>query len=191
MRKFFAGVGSRETPPDVLALLVRLGRTLTDLGWTLSSGDAVGADRAFYEGALQSPRFSEVGCRIYLAWNGVGGRYHDPDNGFYDATQFTETYPQAEALALAARGSFEGLGRGGRALHTRNVFQIYGHTLKEPVSCVLFWAVPQGRSGKVKGGTSTAVTLAQQAGIKTINLYTDQSQRSALDFLAKYETLCI
>lgn len=189
MKKYYAGVGSRETPDDVLLLMIRLGRTLADVGYTLSSGDAIGADRAFWFGATLSPRHAEVGCRIYLHKDGYQGRFNNPKIGFLVATQFRETWDKAEAIASAARGGFYGLGPGGIALHTRNVFQIYGHTLRAKVGSVYYWGLPKGKTEKVNGGTNTALQLAIKANLpQRINLYFPEMRARAEAFLAKYES---
>jgi hypothetical protein len=189
MKLYIAGVGSRDTPADILLLMIRMGRTLTDQGYSLSSGDAIGADRAFYYGASLSPRFAEVGCRIYLHKDNFQGRFNDPVNGFLVAPQFTETWEKAKELASLARGGFYNLTPGGIALHTRNVFQIYGHTLKAKVKAVYYWAKPKGKSEKVEGGTNTALQIAIRGNIpQRINLYYPEMQERALAFLAKFES---
>lgn len=189
MKKYYAGVGSRETPDDVLLLMIRLGRTLADIGYTLSSGDATGADRAFWFGATLSPKHREVGCRIYLHKNGYQGRFNDPALGFLLATQFTETWEKAKQLAFTARGGFYGLGEGGIGLHTRNVYQIYGHTLRSRVQAIYYWAIPKGKTEKVSGGTNTAVQISIKANLpQRINLFTEDGRTRAEAFLAKYET---
>lgn len=189
MKKYYAGVGSRETPDDVLLLMIRLGRTLADMGYTLSSGDAIGADRAFWYGATLSPRHAEVGCRIYLHKDGYQGRFNQPKLGFLVATQFKETWDKAQQIAFTARGGFYGLGPGGIALHTRNVFQIYGHTLRAKVQSIYFWAEPKGKTEKVGGGTNTALQLAIKAGLpQRINLFHPEMRTRAEAFLTKYET---
>lgn len=40
----YAGIGSRSTPPDVLAFMEELGQTLATAGYALRSGAAQGAD---------------------------------------------------------------------------------------------------------------------------------------------------
>lgn len=47
----YAGVGSRETPPQVLAVMRSAARVLASRGWILRSGGALGADSAFEAGA--------------------------------------------------------------------------------------------------------------------------------------------
>ena len=61
----YAGIGSRRTPDDVLEQMTQLAQELGKLGWTLRSGGADGADRAFQDGA------EAVGGRreILLPWD--------------------------------------------------------------------------------------------------------------------------
>ena len=48
--KFYAGIGSRETPVNILYMMKKLARALGKSDWTLRSGGAKGADSAFYSG---------------------------------------------------------------------------------------------------------------------------------------------
>jgi len=182
-----ACVGSRALPEEAANVMLILGSRLATLGWEIHSGDAEGSDRKWHEGFMQSPLYTPSRAFIYLAWNGVGNRYHDPENGFYDATQF-ENYGDARALALEARGSFEGLGRGGIALHSRNPYQVLTETLNDPVDTILFYAQPVGKAGKVKGGTNTAVALALKHNVTAINLYTEEGLRRVESFMTKSKT---
>lgn len=180
---WYAGVGSRETPEDIMELMRRISFALYGQGYALSSGDAEGADKAFWEGACKSPYYYHLGARIYLAWNGVFGRYHNPKEFFFDASKFP-TWETANSMAEECRGSWEGLKRGGIAMHTRNVFQIMGANLTDPVKSIIYWAKPVGKTEKVKGGTNTALQLAIKCGIPTrINLYTDEGMERATKFL--------
>ncbi|MNU58017.1 hypothetical protein D3C71_471450 [compost metagenome] len=176
---WFAGVGSRETPDEILALMRQVSQALYAAGYGLSSGDAEGADTAFYEGALASRQFQTNGARIYLAWDGVRGRAADPKNFFYDATKFP-TWETARSMASEVHPAWEKCGRGGIAMHTRNVFQILGHMLNDPVKAIIYWAKPVGKTETVKGGTNMALQMSIRAGIpKRINLYTDEGLAKA------------
>lgn len=44
----YAGIGSRETPPDICAVMTQVAHILSAMGWRLNSG---GADSAFEAGA--------------------------------------------------------------------------------------------------------------------------------------------
>lgn len=47
---YYAGVGSRETPQDILNTMYKIGKYLASKGYTLRSGGAIGADTAFENG---------------------------------------------------------------------------------------------------------------------------------------------
>lgn len=167
-KKYWTIVGSRNTPEHVLELMIRMGRTLTDNGISVSSGDAYDSDRAGWYGARQSKRYAEVGARVYLA-NGTGRNFYRlRDNRFfYDASGFTDTWNTAMQMAMQARGSFGGLNEWGKALHTRNVYQIHGEDLKSLSDAIIYYAEPIGKreNEKVSGGTNTALRLAVMADI--------------------------
>ena len=46
MSKIYTGIGSRETPEEVLKDMKKLGYILAENGWSLRSGHAPGADQA-------------------------------------------------------------------------------------------------------------------------------------------------
>ena len=186
-RRFVAVVGSREAPPEALELIARVSEAMCDRGVAITSGDADGCDSAGFEGAQRSANFPMVGARIYLPWSPM--RYPNrptrvADNRlFFDASKFPN-YEQAQALAFEARGSFEGLKRGGIALQSRNPYQILLDDLKTPVASVVCWAKPIGKKGNVKGGTNTAVQVAIKHHVPVINLATDEGMARVLRFLS-------
>lgn len=186
---YVAIVGSRETPLDELELMVRLGRTCTDFGLAVSSGDAFGADRAGWYGAMQSRVYSEIGSRIYLT-DSAKNRTRATTLGFIIAEDYPEHWDMAKSLAFAARGSFGGLNEYGIGLHTRNVYQILGHNLDEPIKLMFYYAKPVGnpKDERVSGGTNTAVQLAKQSNIeKRVNLATVEGLEFAEQFLKLWE----
>lgn len=184
---YVAIVGSRTVPESILELFIRLGRTLTDHGWGVSSGDAYDTDRAGWYGAQQSKHYHDVGARIYLHKNGANRRWLGSHTPFFiDASQHPECWTMAQAMALKARGSFYGLSPGGIALHTRNAYQIHGHRLDEPVDRVFLYAEPQGRL-TLKGGTNTAYQIAKEHGIDIKNLYYKEDIDWCNAWLAEHE----
>lgn len=187
-RRFVAIIGSREPAEGVVEILEDVGEVLCDSNIAITSGDADGCDSAGLRGAMRSQYFGLTGARIYLPWNGVRRsdgtrRYHDGEV-FFDASRF-ENYEVAQGLALLARGTFEGLGRGGIALHSRNPYQVLLDDLNTPVGSVICWAKPVGKKGAVKGGTNTAVQIAIQRKIPIINLATDEGMEKILQYLRK------
>ncbi len=170
MNKYYTGIGSRETPEQILALIRKIAHKMAKMGYTLRSGGAEGADTAFADGwgdawseTVDNMMESPYKAEIYLPWE-----------GFNDQHSFTEgrlivKNPKAEVIASNIHPAWDKLGRGAKALHTRNVYQVLGQDLNTPSTYVLFYAEPQGMS--VKGGTRTAVELARKRGIPVFNLY--------------------
>ncbi len=179
-------VGSREITYYQF-MLMRLAGEMTCLnGRRGRSGLAPGADIGGYEGARLCSRFQEIGFDNYLPdatmfdCEKFGYWKPNPDKHIFDATTFTDTYEQAQQYALEARGSFNGLYRNGILLHTRNTYQVLGHTLDKPSGYLVCSAQPIGRRGNVKGGTNTAVMLARRFNIPVRNLWLQDVQASLL-----------
>jgi hypothetical protein len=187
-----AGVGSRTVPEWALELMIRLGRTLTDLGYQLSSGDAYDSDRAFLYGAVQSKRYSEVGARVYLHKNGCNDRWVKDWPNYYDASTFDPiTLTTAKSMACLARGSFYGLYPNGIMLHTRNVFQIWGEGIDSLVCALFYYAVPKGKREReyVEGGTNTALRLSVDANVPVrMNLYFADVVKDVEEWLTEHES---
>lgn len=187
---YIAIVGSRAAGLDQLELMIRLGRTYQDLGAHLSSGDAYGADRAGWYGAIQSPRYDPALARIYVLDSRLN-RGRATMHGFKIAEEYSENWTAATAMALEARGSWNGLNTEyKRNLHIRNVYQILGHTFNDHVRDLIYCAEPIGNplNEKVKGGTNTALQVAKMVGVPNrINLYTKEGFELAENFLKKYE----
>lgn len=187
---YVAIVGSRDVPLEYLELLIRLGKTYTDLGYHISSGDAFGSDRAGWYGARLSERYEPDLSRIYVLdskLNQTRAREH----GFIVAQDYLECWTIATAMALEARGSWNGLkDQYQRDLHTRNVYQIHGHTLSEPIKALIYYARPIGILEReiCSGGTNTTLQVAKRAGIEPrVNLATEKGYNWVIDFLKQHE----
>lgn len=163
----YAGIGSRETPPDVLIYMRKVAKRLAELDFVLRSGAADGADAAFEAGCDDQGGAKE----IWLPWAGFNGH---ADTGFYPG-------PQHFALASTLHPAWAKLGQGPRNLHARNVGQVVGSTLAEPVSFVLCWTADGCESEATRsrhtGGTGTAISLASQKGIPVLNLRNPEAQK--------------
>lgn len=176
--KWYTGVGSRETPEDIQALMTKLGCKLAGQGFTLRSGAAQGADRAFELGWLEWysnqtpwPSGENVRAEIYVPWDGFEG--HDRD-GLFGATlvpsdiHFAKS-EEAAKIASQVHTAWDRCSQGAQKLHTRNVFQVLGRHLNEPSSMLVCWAkITKG--GNISGGTATTWNLAKKYNIPCFNL---------------------
>lgn len=190
---YVAIVGSRDVPLDELELLIRLGRTVTDVGFGVRSGDAFGSDRAGWYGARQSELYDTNNTGIYVLQS-YKNRKRAQEHGFLVAEDYPEKWLMATSLALEARGSWGGIegphNQFKRDLHIRNVYQVLGHTLDQPVQAIFYYAKPVGKveNEKVSGGTNTAVQVARIAEVpRRINLATEAGVQYVHEFLKKYE----
>jgi hypothetical protein len=156
----YAGIGSRLTPAPVFQAMRDLARVLANRGYALRSGAAEGADTAFELGAVDA--YGEM--EIYLPWPGFNGRTH----------QSVPISKAALALAQTVHPNWLELSQAGQKLHARNMYQVLGPNLDEPVKFVICWTADGCSSEKTRnhrtGGTATAIVLADRHGIPVYNL---------------------
>lgn len=153
MAKYYTGVGSRETPDDVLALMKEIAVKLAYEGYVLRSGGAPGADSAFEQGCDEV--LGEK--RIYLPWRGFNGR----DSRHYRICN------SALAMAEHFHPAWKNLTQGARKLHARNIYQVLGYSLESKSEFVVCWTP----NGVAKGGTRTAILVAEKEKIDVFNLF--------------------
>lgn len=152
----YTGVGSRETPADIMDKMGKMATVLEKKGYTLRSGGAPGADTAFSLGCTKK--------EIYIPWKGFcpeGIPLEDIGGGqLATAIKWVkQIHPAADKLSL---GAFK--------LHTRNIFQVLGKNLDSPSQFLLCWAKTDAK-GIPLGGTRTAWILAEWASVPCFNLY--------------------
>lgn len=108
---WYAGIGSRETPADVLEEMTAIAQWLNGLGFWLRSGGAVGADTAFARGAGRNKRI-------------------------YNASDCTE---EARGIASRYHPAWGRCSGHAKNLLGRNTFQIVGESLNQPSKFVVCW----------------------------------------------------
>lgn len=149
----YTGVGSRETPTEILDFFTRISFWLGRQGWILRSGGAGGADSAFEQGAIRA----EAAKEIYLPW----GRFNGNPSRLFDL----DTGNAAAQIAAGVHPAWGRLTQGAKKLHARNVFQVLGADLMTPSKFLICWT----SGGLDTGGTRTAIVLAKQHGIPVFN----------------------
>src|SRR6476661_4207298 len=107
----YAGIGSRETPQEILNLIEVIASNLGSRGWTLRTGGAPGADTAFFEGASDEALHL---VELYLPWDGFNG-YKKSD---LLGKCFVSTTPSPEAYSMAEKyhPSYQYLKQGAKKL---------------------------------------------------------------------------
>lgn len=148
--KYYAGIGSRETPKDVLELMTKVAAKLEKDGWILRSGGAIGADKAFEKGVRLKKN-----KEIYLATGNISQAAWDSVDRFHPYPQALKPYP--------------------RALMARNYHQITGKDDNAKKSKFVICWTPDGCKSRSErtiktGGTGQAISIADSLGIEIYNL---------------------
>jgi hypothetical protein len=153
----YAGIGSRETPEDVLIAFERIGEFLAKKGHTLRSGGAKGADSAFERGCDKAQGKKE----IFLPWA----------NFENNKSQLIINGEEIYKIAEKYHPKWGSVSQGARKLLARNGYQILGWDLKTPSDFIICWT-PHGLMG---GGTGQALRLAKDYNIPIFDfgLYED------------------
>jgi hypothetical protein len=141
----YAGIGSRQTPNEVLDQMTEVAKMLEERGYTLNTGMTFGgkeegADAAFSRGTTKKNLFAPE------------------KDGAREITIAKEVHPNPSALSPGAM-----------KLMARNTNQVFGANLDTPVDFVLFYA-EETKTIRPKGGTGQAVEMARRKGIPTINM---------------------
>jgi hypothetical protein len=133
----------------------RVGRRLAELGYTLRSGSALGADAAFERGCDRAHGSKQ----IFLP------RIHY--NGRLDGIELGDS-AQAQAIAAQFHPAWDGLPPSHKRLLARNVGAILGPKLDkaDASAFVVAWT----HDGRVVGGTGHALRIAEGYGVPVVNL---------------------
>lgn len=157
MNKIYTGIGSRETPKEVLDIFFKLGCALAKRDYTLRSGGAEGADTYFENGCDKYNGNKE----IYLPWKG----FNNSKSNLYTIKQ--------EWIDLAKKNCpyFDKMKQGGQKCIARDMPQVLGEDLNNPSDFVICYT----KDGKLDGGTKHAIMCAKDNNIKVFNAggYTD------------------
>jgi len=158
--KVYTGIGSRETPQDVLDTMNQIAFKLALRAWKVRTGGAPGADDAFAQGARS---VDAAAAEIYLPWK-------DFEGWTWDTLSVARSEPQEEAYLIAENfhPAWYRLGRGGRALHARNAHQVLGFDVTEPQ--LTSFIVCYTKGGKLAGGTAQALRMAEHYRVPIFNL---------------------
>lgn len=154
--RYYAGIGSRQTPQPVLNTMRRLAAKLAEHNFVLRSGGAEGADAAFEQGAKAVGAPTQVFRPNHANPMTPSGAW---------AHQIAQKYHPAW---FALRSPYV------RSLMARNTFQILGFGPSEPLSAFVLCWTPDGAENTTSrrtGGTGQAIRIAIAHNIPVLNLY--------------------
>jgi hypothetical protein len=155
--RFYAGIGSRTTPPDTLTKMRTIATRLEKLDFVLRSGGAAGADFAFASAVTDRSK-----REIFRPENATPG-----------------------ALAIAAKHHpvWDQLSEYVKNLHGRNAQIVLGRLLNQPVEFVVCWTpIPV-----LKGGTKMGIDIANERHIPVYNLFSSECENELEKRLAELE----
>ena len=156
--RYYAGIGSRETPLEIKEKIKIVVEHLNSLDYILRSGGAPGADTFFEEFAEKK--------EIYLPWREFNGN---------DSTLYRPTKESME-MAMKYHPNWYRLSVGARKLMARNCQQVLGQNLNLPVDFVVCWTKDGGKTG----GTGQALRIADDLNIPIYNLFFENTMDEIL-----------
>lgn len=149
------GIGSRETPKEILEEMTKIGEWIRLENHFLRSGHAPGADWAFEHGAQEK-------AIVYLPWERFNIESISRANKIVvsdqkDYNSITNTYhPNHLHLSSTVR-----------KLMNRNACQVLGLDLKRHSDLVICWTIDGGATG----GTGQAMRIAEAYKVPIYNMY--------------------
>ncbi len=144
--KFYTGIGSRETPKEIIDLFKKVAMYLANKDYILRSGGVKGADQAFETGCDEV----NVKKEIYLPWN----RFENSDSNLIVSA---DTNSKAYQIAEKFHPYWHNLSQGAKKLQARNSHQVLGGDLNTPTDFIICWT----KNGKGQGGTGQAIRIAK------------------------------
>jgi hypothetical protein len=161
--QYYAGIGSRQTPYQILELMEKIAIKLSEVGYILRSGGAIGADRAFERGAYES---GYSAMEIFQA---------------KDAKPWA--YDEVKKHMPTDRSGFDSWKPYVKGLLARNMMQVLGENGDSPVEFVACWTPSDNYSDSSSGGTGYAIRCALAHNIEVYNLLDPAIVQQAEDWL--------
>lgn len=158
--KSYTGIGSRDTPSDIMELMTMMAKHLSRNNWILRSGGAGGADQAFEAGCDNVNGSKE----IYIPWA----------NFEKSNSKLIVSNPKSFEMAEKYHPYWHNLSSGAKKLQARNCHQVLGSDLKSPSNLVICYT----KNGKGQGGTGQAIRIAKAYNIPIFDCgnYSDLSE---------------
>lgn len=177
---YWAGIGSRETPPEILKMMTQIGYLLGVSGGVCKTGAALGADQSFAEGA-----YIAGDVVLLLPWS----TYEKEWVGNHHRAIVRVLVPQTHTAAMESVNLHPAIIAGRTLsqavvkLHARNYLIIEG------CKFVVCWA-PLDAQGNPKGGTGQGCKIAEAKGIPIYNLAVPETLNAfTADIIKRFDEL--
>ena len=162
--RYYAGVGSRETPLREQARMEKISKLLGELGYYLRSGGAEGAGQAFERGA-------EIAGYPVEEWS--------PNISYFPLHEWATEKASSTCWELP----LERMSAYKISSITRNMYVLFGDDseILKPVDFVVYWSAsdPMEKGGGCEE-TRSVVRASHEAGIPTYNLRTQADEFAVL-----------
>lgn len=162
VKLYYSGVGSREVPQEIGEVITKIAVKLEELGYTLRSGGAQGADTYFAEKVKNK--------EIFIPWKSFGDGIVPKETDF------------VHSLLKEIHPAYDKLSQGALKLHLRNVNQVLGEDLNTPSKFLICWAKTD-KQGVPIGGTRTAWKIAEKYNIPCFNLFVEEDYNRAVKLI--------
>lgn len=159
MLRYYAGIGSRATPEDILSLMKKLAWKLSQDGYFLRSGDAKGADQAFRNNAAYKEIFKSEDAEPW-AYEEVKKYLPNDRKGF----DYWKPYV--------------------KGLLARNMMQVLGRSGDKPIDFVICWTRSTYYEDSSSGGTGYAIRCALARNIPIYNLVIEKDLNRCKQYMA-------
>lgn len=178
----YAGIGSRQTPNNILLIMQQLGRKLRTDNYILRSGGALGADSTF-EYYISEPDFKEIfTVESKLIDNKIdyiiklnNKDIYITDDAFNSVIKYHPNYKRLSnyAFCLMIRNYYQILGYQETTIY-KDKQMIKDIKSSEPVKFVICWTKDGCNSHSTRsiltGGTGQAISIASDNNIPIYNL---------------------
>jgi hypothetical protein len=152
----YAGIGSRQTPADIIDIMRLSAIELAKQGYTCNTGACKGADQAFANGALQG--YGQV--QLFVPWPSYEQGWISTLHGKVDVHVFQTNDQEAINSVHQFHPAAGKLKQSVMKLHARNF------CILRSVSFVICWTP----NGSAQGGTGQAIRIAQANNIPVYDL---------------------
>ena len=177
--KIYTAVGSRNTPPEVGAIMYDFAAVRASLGDRMATGGAPGADTFFLNGHYS---VTSDNVDIYIPWDEFQGHYASKDKN-------VKIIHSKKGVIIAEKfynqnnygKKWDDLSYGGKQLMERNGHQVLGESLDRPVDFLICWT----QGGREIGGTSQTIRIAKHHKVPVINLGNEKHLKNIQNYLIK------
>jgi hypothetical protein len=162
---YYSGIGSRNVPEHMEAEIEKISQALHLRGYILRSGGANGCDLAFERRAGQRKQ-------IFLPW----ADFNKSDSELILSNPIPTPVSDIASLYHPA---WDRLSQQSKCFMSRNVYQVLGETLDDPVDFVVCYTEDgcesHAKRTRKTGGTGQAISIASELGIRVYNIANTQS----------------